>query len=137
MPMPYTLGEAAKATGKDRATISRALKKGKISGTKDTQGQWQIDPAELHRVYPPAQQSNTERATDNARIRNSNFESDNRVLQAELDAAKERIKNIEAERDKWHRAFEQQQETATNALRQLEDHRQRESRGFWSRLFGR
>ena len=133
--MPYTLGEAAKATGKDRATISRALKKGKISGVKDVQGQWQIEPAELHRVYPAAKQGNTMRDTDDAWIRNTNFESDNRVLKTEIEAAKERIKDLEAERDKWHHAFEQQQETAANALRQLEDQRQKKDRGFWSRLF--
>ena len=25
----------------------------KISGNKDVNGQWQVEPAELHRVYPP------------------------------------------------------------------------------------
>jgi len=133
--MKYTLREAAKAAGKDRATISRALKKGTVSGTKDAHGQWQIEPAELHRVYPMAQQDNTLRTTDDAQVRNSSLESDNRVLQAEIEAAKGRIEDLEIERDKWHRAFEQQQETAANALRQLEDQRQKESRGFWSRLF--
>lgn len=51
--MKYTAGEAAKATGVSTATISRALKSGKISGAKDESGAWQIDPSELHRVYPP------------------------------------------------------------------------------------
>ena len=27
----------------------------KISASKDEQGEWRIEPAELHRVYPPAQ----------------------------------------------------------------------------------
>ena len=40
----HTLGTAAKATGKDRATISRAIKKGKISAVKGANGQWKIDP---------------------------------------------------------------------------------------------
>jgi len=135
--MTYTLGEAAKATGKDRATISRALKKGKISAVKNEQGQWQIEPAELHRVYPITQQDNTLRATDDARIRNSDLESDNRVLRAEIEAAKGRISDLEMERDKWQAAFEKQQDLAANALRQLEDHRQQGGQGFWSRLFGK
>ena len=50
--MVYTLGEAAKATGKSKATISKAIKNGRISAIKDEVGTFQIDPSELHRVYP-------------------------------------------------------------------------------------
>ena len=49
----HTLGTAAKATGLNRSTVLRAIKSGKISATKNEHGEWQIDPAELHRVYPP------------------------------------------------------------------------------------
>lgn len=48
----YTLGEAAKATGKGKTTIQKAIKSGKVSAAKGVNGEWQIDPAELHRVYP-------------------------------------------------------------------------------------
>ena len=51
--MVYTLGEAAKATGKSKATISKAIKNGRISAHKDETGTFCIDPSELHRVYPP------------------------------------------------------------------------------------
>ena len=51
--MVYTLGEAAKATGKSKATISKAIKSGRISAQKDKIGTFHIDPSELHRVYPP------------------------------------------------------------------------------------
>ncbi len=50
--MRYTLGQAAKATGKGKTTIANAIEKGRISATKDELGQYQIDPSELHRVYP-------------------------------------------------------------------------------------
>jgi excisionase family DNA binding protein len=50
--MVYTLGEAAKATGKSKAAISQAIANNKISATKDGNGRYQIDPAELHRLYP-------------------------------------------------------------------------------------
>src|SRR5450830_1064317 len=53
--MPYTLAEAAKATGTNKTTILRAIKSGKLSGTKDTHGEWQVEPVELHRVYPVAE----------------------------------------------------------------------------------
>lgn len=51
--MVYTLGEAAKATGKSKPAIAKAIAQGRISASKDETGQWKIDPAELHRVYPP------------------------------------------------------------------------------------
>ena len=51
--MSYTLTSAATATGLNRTTILRAIKPGKISGAKDEHGEWHIEPAELHRVYPP------------------------------------------------------------------------------------
>jgi len=49
-----TLGEASKATGKVKSTILRAIKEGKISAAKNENGEWQIEPAELFRVFPPA-----------------------------------------------------------------------------------
>jgi excisionase family DNA binding protein len=49
----YTLGTAAKATGRGKATIYRAIKSGRISATRHEDGSYTIDPAELHRVFPP------------------------------------------------------------------------------------
>lgn len=51
--MRYTLGQAAKATGKSKPTIQRAYESGKISGTKHSNGSYEFDPAEVHRVFPP------------------------------------------------------------------------------------
>lgn len=50
--MSYTLGMAAKATGKSKTTIQRAISKGLISGNKEKNGRYSIDPSELHRVFP-------------------------------------------------------------------------------------
>src|SRR5438105_15613921 len=52
-PMSYTLAAAAAACGLNKSTVLRAIKAGKISGTKDEHGEWHIEAAELHRVYPP------------------------------------------------------------------------------------
>ena len=51
--MPYTLAEAAQACGLNRSTVLRAIKSGKISGSRDEVGAWQVEPVELHRVFPP------------------------------------------------------------------------------------
>lgn len=52
--MKHTLGTAAKATGKAKSTILRAIKRGDISASRTATGSYQIDPAELHRLFPPA-----------------------------------------------------------------------------------
>jgi hypothetical protein len=59
--MAYTLGQAAKASGRSKATIHRAVKAGRLSATRSESGGWLIDPAELHRVYPPSVSGNGSR----------------------------------------------------------------------------
>ena len=54
--MMITLCQAARACGKNKSTILNAIKKGRLSASRDDLGNWQIDPAELSRVYPPTTQ---------------------------------------------------------------------------------
>ena len=49
----HTIATAAASVGRNKTAILRAIKAGKISVAKDENGEWQIDPAELHRIYPP------------------------------------------------------------------------------------
>ena len=48
-----TLNQAAKATNKSKSTIQHALKTGRLSGHKDSSGNYCIDTSELFRVYEP------------------------------------------------------------------------------------
>jgi len=45
------VAEAAEMVGKSRMTLMKAISKGKLSAIRDVHGRWQIDPAELTRVY--------------------------------------------------------------------------------------
>jgi hypothetical protein len=85
--MSYTLGEAAKATGKSKAALSRAIKLHRISAVKQDDGSFKIDPAELHRVYPAVQ---VEQSTQQLPV-NADATAEIRELRAKLDAAVERI----------------------------------------------
>ena len=49
----YTIATAAAAVGRNKTAIVRAIESGRISVAKDGNGEVQIDPAELHRIYPP------------------------------------------------------------------------------------
>ena len=55
--MAYTLTKAATATGLSRSTIFRAIKSGKISASR-IEGNFSIEPVELHRVFPEKRAGN-------------------------------------------------------------------------------
>jgi hypothetical protein len=109
--MALNLTEAARAIGRNRTTVFRAIKTGKISAIRDeATGEWLIEPAELFRIYtvaPDAMETTTKDMARNgdsadygngAILRNSdsgdrsNDEAGElRELRARLDAAALRI----------------------------------------------
>lgn len=103
--MKYSLSEAAKATGKNKTTIQRAIKNGKISASKGDLGSYEIDPAELHRVFPltvaqPDAQYRQSNVAQQVEFTHSNSHL-NRVveLEKELAVAHERAIGLEAQKD--------------------------------------
>ena len=98
--MAYTLGQAAIAVGKSKATISKAIKSGKISADKQANGSYKIEPSELHRVYPPALST-----VEPERIETPNSTAVNLretiELEYELKAARQRISDLEEDREHW------------------------------------
>lgn len=132
-PVVYTLGEAAKAAGKSKATISKAIKSGRLSAVKGETGVYRIDPAELHRVYPITVESEQDRTPEPPR-ETPTERPEIRELRARLEAAQERLADRDAviadlreDRDRWRQQ--------AGAL--LADQRpDRRTVGFWKRLFG-
>jgi hypothetical protein len=51
--------DAVKVYQVSRATLMKALSNGTISAEKTDAGHWQIDPAELRRIYQPRASQNT------------------------------------------------------------------------------
>lgn len=141
-PLAYTLGAAAKASGKSKATISKAIKSGRLSALKDETGVYQIDPSELNRVYPINVDGNHDR-TPRTLEETPDKGPSVRELQARLEAAHERLADKEAliadlreDRDRWR-----QQATALLADQrpafQPDQLPVQRPKGFWKRLFGR
>ena len=91
--MKYTAGEAATATGLNTATITRAIKKGRISATKSDTGAWQIDPAELHRVFPPlaGKPLLQDEMQGDASLNQEQSKSAHNALQGEIETMRERL----------------------------------------------
>ena len=128
--MSYTLGEAAKAVGKSKPTLSKAVKSGKISARKNEDGSYTIDPAELHRVYPPAPSEtvNSERfETQSVTPVNTEEARELIELRVKLQAAQERISDLQEDRDHWR-----QQANRLLASPPRDD----APKGFWKRVFG-
>ena len=99
--MSYTLRQAAKATGKSKMTIQRAIKSGKISAIRKESDSYNIDPAELHRVFPPVSESDTPSRNE----LQTDTPSDTRLLRREIEIRDEKISAIEAERDQERRTL--------------------------------
>ena len=143
--MAYTLGEAAKATGISKASISRAINSGRISAVKNEGGSFSIEPVELHRVYPPkssatASGTPTETVADNEG--NTGNTSNSNVLQARLDAALEQLRDRDGTigdlRQRLDRSDEERREAQARVIGLLAGPGPTESkRGFFGRLFGR
>lgn len=94
----YTLGAAAKATGMTKSAVFKAIKKGRISAKKNEMGRYDIDPAELHRVYPPLPASEKDE-----RERTRETATENRELKARLALLEELVREIREDRDHWRR----------------------------------
>ncbi len=118
-----TMGQAAKEAGISKATLSRAIKSGKVSATKNTRNGWDIDPAELFRVYP----RNTSNSSSNGSMKQTvtpvETPPGTDVLQAEIDGLKaqlelmkESVADLKEQREGWQKQAEAQQ-------RLLADHR--------------
>ena len=51
--MPLTAKQAADAVGISKNGIIKAIREGRISGTKNAKGGWEVEASELFRVYQP------------------------------------------------------------------------------------
>ena len=103
--MKYSLSEAAKATGKNKTTIQRAIKNGKISASKGDSGSYEIDPSELHRVFPPTATRRDAQHPQSNDTQQRNFASNHnnleRILELEkaLAVAHEKAHGLESQKD--------------------------------------
>lgn len=77
-----TLGQAAREVGKTKTALANAIKSGRLTATRDDKGQYQIDPAELFRVYPVTGQEVGD-------TRPSTLQRENELLREQLDRERE------------------------------------------------
>ena len=86
----YSLKQAAEAAGRGKPAILKAIKSGRVSAKKNDLGQWQIDPAELHRVYPPVT-GNTSKTGSGERQETPKETLEIRVLETKVQALEQQL----------------------------------------------
>ena len=106
----YTLGQAAKAAGISKAWLSKSIQKGKVSANKDKSGRYQIDPAELHRVFPPVNTVNGNSEQEETQ----ETATENTGLSLTIEHLRELLRRTERERDELSRRLDEE----TNERRQ-------------------
>ena len=129
-----TLGEAAKSAGKTKPTILNAIRKGRVSAKKDSKGQWQIDPAELHRVYP-AVSPNSLKEDKTLRLETSSNTYESIALKKEIELLREQNNILKDERDDLRRRLDAESEERRSLTLMLTDQRPKK-KTVLNRIFG-
>ena len=99
--MQYTLRTASKACGMGKTAIYNAIKSGRLSAKRDEKGQYQIDPSELHRVFPTLQPEKRtgQDATEGDSLENTYLKEKIRLLETQLERER-------AQADHWREQAE-------------------------------
>lgn len=134
-----TLNQAAKAAKKSKATLLDAIRNGRMSAPKDDLGRYQIDPAELFRVYQPGRSE-----TGNENLGRPQEETaETSTLRVTVNHLRELIQQIESERDNLRERLSQSEEerraTQAKLTAILTDQSAKPApeaaSSFWKRLF--
>jgi hypothetical protein len=133
--MPYSLAEAARATGTNKTTILRAIKSGKVSGSKDDHGNWLVEPAELHRVYPAVDQrseARTDAMQRDATPSTAALEAQITALRDTAELLRAQLDDVRTDRDHWR----DQAQAVTRQLADLRPVAEPSRPSWWRRLVG-
>ena len=143
--MAYSLGQAAKAAGISKTSLHRAINKGRISAAKNDNGAYEIEPSELHRVYPPVTEGNSSANPDLVRDGTPETAIETGVLRREAELLRERLADkdgvISDLRERLDQSEQERREKDRQLTALLTDERQKAEasptnagRGFWARF---
>ena len=98
-----SLSEAATAAGIAKSTIWRAVKTGRISATRTHLGTYEVDPAELFRVFPatPKDGDLKQAAMAIAPVAMAALEAQIGALKEVSSLLKDQLEDIRKDRDAW------------------------------------
>lgn len=141
-----TLGQAAEMCGWSKGAISKAIKSGKMSVHEKTKAGFQLDPAEVLRVFPKKTET-----LQNEQSETPDKHSGNSAVSGEVNALRQQIATAELERTREREQLTDRIESLQQMLadekserRQLtallSDQREKvvepQRKGLWARLRG-
>lgn len=146
--MTLSAKKAADQVGISKQALINAIRKGKISAEKDHNGEWQIDPSELFRAYPPVNQLDDNQTPSLDDTLQSSLSHVDSGLRVEVATLRERLGNLETERTREREQLTGQIEDLRRRLDSADEERRRltailtdqrptPKRPFWHWLTGR
>lgn len=138
--MILTLRQAAELTGKSKSTLTRAIKSGRLSASRDGEGMYAIDPAELARAYPFVERPDAQHDARHGAPRNGETEADDAAI------LRLRLSLLVDEQDRERSAAEREREQLAATVADLRmrldraeqritaligDQRPKEKRSWW------
>lgn len=121
--MMLSANQASKEAGKTKKTILDAIKSKRMSASKNNKGHWEIDPAELFRVFPKTSAIPPSNTTTIPYIENHENRIKIAELEAEVKALKREVERTDIERERERENLSQHIEDMRKAMAQLTDQR--------------
>ena len=138
----FTLGQAAKRMNVSKPTLSRWIKKGRITAQRQDNGSYLIDASELDRIGEMKERGNGRNSNDNPEVKRMETPSEIRVLQKEIELLRERlddkeetIRDLRAGREREQKEKERLLGIVENQTRLLSP--PTKNRTLWQRLTGK
>ena len=131
---------AAKEAGIAKKTLLEAINSGRLTASKNDKGHWEIDAAELFRVYPKNGYPPVLETGKKPTHTHPEKTIENNVLQAELEIMEKRFADAEKTIDDLRRRLDEEaaerRETQRVLTHMAGQDTEAERRGFWKRIFG-
>lgn len=126
-----SLKDASEAVGMTKPALFKAIKAGRLSASRNDKGEYQIDPAELFRVYPPPKTEPVTRNPESLQLEIDGLRREIQQRDERINDIRAQVDDLKADRDHWR-----QQATALLTHQQQQPPAETPRPGFWRRLFG-
>jgi hypothetical protein len=133
--MSLSAQEAADLVGLSKAAILKAIKTGKVSAQKDSNGIWRLEPVEVLRVWKSASDNPRQPAPESPQQSIAGLQRENELLR---DTVNDLRRRLDAETEARNKEAEERR----NLMLLLTDSRTpapasqtEQPKGFWARLF--
>ena len=124
-----SLKDAAEAVGMTKPALFKAIKSSRLSAIRNDKGEYQLDPAELFRVYPPPKTEPVTRNPESLQLEIDGLRREMQQRDERINDMRAQVDDLKADRDHWR-------QQATALLTHQQQPAETPRPGFWRRLFG-